>query len=125
MAVLEACSKLVGRYESDRMLCQANLLHGAGRQCDTLVYGCLIKGLKKLRLWPGPISPGDVHVSLTQLVGYLNSMTCLVLDGNRENAHARCVFTRNLRAKIDSIELDISSATDVPLRKHMDEQAKK
>lgn len=125
MALLETCSKLVERYESDRMLCQAHNSQAVGRQCDTLMYGCLIKGLKKLRLWPGPISPGDVHVSLTVLVDSLYSMPCLVLDGKRATAHAECTFTEYFREKIDSIEFEISSGTDVPLRKHMEEQAKK
>lgn len=127
--LLGACSKLVEKYESDHILCQAITHFGPSlpletkRQCDTLVYGCLIKGLKKLGLWPGPIFPSDVHRSITKLMLDLRSMTCFMLGG--ETSHANCVFTAKLVKQIRNIELTVSSGIDDPLRKHMEEQAKK
>lgn len=120
------CSKFVESYESDDILCQANHIQGAGRQCDTLVYGSLIKELKRLGLWPGPISPGDVDVSVKQLLNDLSSMTCFVLDGNHGRDHVKCQFPKSLGKEIETIiESHVPSGIDDPLRKHMLEQAKK
>lgn len=89
------------------------------------MYGRLIKELKRLGLWPGPISPGNVHGCLSQLLDDLESMTCFVLDGTLANAHVRCKYTIFLRQEIEDIESDMSSGNDDPLRKHIQEQAKK
>ena len=89
------------------------------------MYGCLIKGLKRLGLWPGPISPSDVDKSLAQLTAELRSMTCYALESNGETTHVGCGFQYRLGEQISSIELYIPSGIDDPLRKHMEEQAKK
>lgn len=94
-------------------------------QCDTLVYGYLIKGLKRLSLWPGPVSPRDVQKSLTDLIHGLRSMTCFQLQTNGYTYHTDCVFMYDLQAKINSVELNVPSGIDDPLRTHMEEQAKK
>ncbi len=132
LALLEVCSKLVKSYESDHILCRVHhdypwesISLDTKRKCDTLVYGCLIKGLKRLGLWPGPIFPSDVHKSLAQLTKELRSMTCFVLEKTGRTAHDKCGFQKRLGGQIDSIELDIPSGIDDPLRKHMEEQAKK
>ena len=129
VALLEACSKLVKSYESDHMLCQGvpeswgGISPDTKRECDTLVYECLIKGLKTLGLWPGNISPSDVHKSLTQLTKELRSMTYFALESNGRTTHDKCGFQNKLRKQIDSIV--VPSGIDDPLRKHMKEQAKK
>ena len=130
-ALLEACSKLVESYESNGVLCQAKFdvkddfqeFRQQIKQCDTLVYGCLIKGLRTLHLWPGPILPTEVHKSLKTLTNELRSMACFVLGGG--TAHAKCVFTKKLAKELETIELNIPSGVDDPLRKHMEEQAEK
>ena len=93
-------------------------------QCDTLMYGYLIKGLKTLGIWPNPVSPSDMHKSVTHLVNDLRSMECRALEGDI-GYHADCVITRELYQSISLIESDIPSGIDDPLRKHMEEQAKK
>lgn len=131
VALLEACSKLVESYESDQMLCRAPadfrrpVSQEIREQCDTLVYGYLIKGLKRLSLWPGPVSPRDVQKSLTDLIHGLRSMTCFQLQTNGYTYHTDCVFMYDLQAKINSVELNVPSGIDDPLRTHMEEQAKK
>lgn len=89
------------------------------------MYGCLIKGLRTLGLWPGPIHSSNVHASLTQIMKKLRSMECFALESKYRTAHVECGFKDNLRVKIGLIELYMPSGIDGPLRKHMKEQAKK
>lgn len=110
------------------MLCRAPahfLSQEIRGQCDTLVYGYLIKGLKRLSLWPGPNSPRDVQKSLTDLIHGLRSMTCYQLQTIGYAHHTSCGLKNNLDAEIKSVELNVPSGIDDPLRTHMEEQAKK
>ena len=110
--LLEMCYKLVDQYESTTTyLCTHN--HSRG-ECDTLVYGCLIKGLRSLNLYPKRAEISEVKASVLAFADKLRSLICLVCpdkyhsqkyssfhDG--ETSHTSCSFTLAFAEQIESI----------------------
>ena len=136
-ALLEECYKLVDKYGSGELVCKAQeyrdylhrlFLENARRKCDTLVYRSLVKGLMKLSIWPGPITPSRVYKSMSSLMQNLRSAHCFALGGGRGGgkSHAYCRFTINLAVEIDCIEKHIRpTGVDDSHREHIKEQAQK
>ena len=111
--LLEMCYKLVDQYESTTAdLCTQSQSRG---ECDSLVYGCLIKGLRSLNLSPKRAEVSEVEASVTAFADKLRSLSCFVLPGGRSydydyncnyndcNGHGNCSFTRVFAKQIDSI----------------------
>jgi hypothetical protein len=95
-------------------------------ECDTLVFGSLVKGLMKLGIWPGRLSPSEVHGSVLELMENLRSLHCFALKGRGKSpgSHADCIFTIKLTAEIAEIESNIMpTEVDDSHREHIKEQA--
>ena len=109
--LLEMCYKLVDQYESTTAnLCTQSQSRG---ECDSLVYGCLIKGLRSLNLSPKRAEVSEIEASVTAFADKLRSLRCFVLPGGRSydydynyndcNGHGNCSFIRVFAKQIDSI----------------------
>jgi hypothetical protein len=99
-----------------------------GNECDTLVLGSLIKGLKGLGLWPVPATPDEVNTSVMAVLDGLLSLHCFALadKSGSESSHEGCKFTTSLNASIQIIkEGVIAWGVDESHRKHMRAQGKK
>ena len=94
------------------------------KQCDALMLGYLIKGLKALSLWPLPATPDEVHSSVDQLFTGLRSFECTMLNSD----HRECMFVNTFGKSIDRIEkylMPSGIGVDDSHRRHMKEQSKK
>ena len=106
------CYKLVDQYESTTAnLCTQSQSRG---ECDSLVYGCLIKGLRSLNLFPKRAEVSEVEASVMAFADKLRSLSCFVLPHGRSyddgctyyddyNGHANCSFMLVFAKRIDSI----------------------
>ena len=97
------------------------------RECDTLVFGSLVKGLKGLGIWPTTLPFEDYHGSVQDLVKSLRSLHCFAL-GEREGSdkHDGCKFTKRLDSEIKRIEQStVALGVHDSHREHMKQQAQK
>ena len=79
------CYKLVDQYESTTTsICTQGQ---SGLECDSLVYGCLIKGLRSLNLYPKRAEVSEVKQSVVAFDDSLRSLTCLVLPRGLKRSH--------------------------------------
>ena len=98
------------------------------KECDTLVFGSLVKGLKSLGIWPTILTSEDYHGSVSELIKGLHSLHCFVLDGRtaRYPQHGNCKFTQKLHSEITRIkEHVVPSGVHDSHREHMNRQAEK
>ena len=111
------------------MMCQATNEPEYDRyECDALVFGSLIKGLKRLRIWPTIRSSEDYQGSVSELIKGLHSLHCFVLDGRNTiyPEHASCLFTLKLHSEIKRIkDTGVPSGVHESHREHMKQQALK
>ena len=104
--LLEMCYKLVDQYESTtEYLCTQSQSRG---ECDSLVYGCLIKGLRSLKLPPKRAEVSEVKASVKAFADSLRSLTCFVLPRASKGyiqggSHNNCNFTLAFAKQITSI----------------------
>ena len=136
-AIINVCYELINCYGSDHLLCRAveDPKYGNAffpddvrRECDALVFGSLVLGLRRLGIWPQVRSSNDYHGSVSALVAGLRTMHCFALDerDNDTTEHRVCKFTLKLQQELDRIEKNI-----LPLGvheshiEHMKEQARK
>ena len=111
--LLEMCYKLVDQYEStDTYLCAQSQSRG---ECDSLVYGCLIKGLRSLNLSPKRAEVSEVEASVKVFADKLRSLTCYMFPRERGSYdqyygsykqdvyHDNCSFTLAFAKQIDNI----------------------
>ena len=108
-------------------MCRAEYLEDRN-ECDTLVFGSLIKGLKGLGIWPTILTSGDYHGSVSELIEGLYSLHCFVLDErtNRYTQHGYCKFTQRLNSEIKRIKKHVvPSGVHDSHREHMNQQAEK
>ena len=138
-ALLEIVSNLVGCYRLEKPVCVNALVYGPnkielGKECDTIVYGSLIRGLETIGIVPSFITSSDIRMSASELMRQLRLIRCYSLREPIVNAgtfhHSKCVFTEKLKQDIDRINKDvvplaINVAVDDSFRKHMKEQAEK
>lgn len=136
-ALLDACSKLVEYYQSNQLVCQAEETRGYGRQivpedarreCDTLVLGSLVRGLKGLRIWPTIFPSGKYLGSVRGLIKGLRSLHCFALGekSSSSTTHKNCKFTQRLDSEIKRIEESVVlSGVHDSHREHMKQQAQK
>ena len=127
------CRDLVDLYLADTTLCKGwtndfppiTDVSNHAKKCDSLNLGCLIRSLNKLKLWPVPVSVGDVDKSVHSLVKELRSMECCnMVIGHVD--HIKCRFLSQIEERISRIEGDTSlSGMDESHLQHMQEQAKK
>ncbi|KAF6235845.1 hypothetical protein HO173_006040 [Letharia columbiana] len=116
-ALLEMCYGLVDRYESTTLMAPEDTTICTRRGhspngCDSLVYGCLIKGLQSLKLFPKRAEASDVESSVMAFADKLRSLRCLeypVPDNghgyysNNGISHSRCGFTLAFANQIKAI----------------------
>lgn len=96
------------------------------KECDTLVFGSIIKGLQNLDIWPGPTTPSDIDKSVSILTTDIRSLHCFALGENTNTKHTKCKFTTTLSSAMDIIMRDIMpSGVDESHKRHMEEQALK
>ena len=98
------------------------------KECDTLVFGSVVKGLRKLGIWPGPLSPSEVHGCVLELMEGLRHLHCFELGGKggSRRSHTACISTIKLAAEIANIESNVMPAgVDDSHREHIKEQAQK
>ena len=102
-ALLEMCYKLVEQYESTTTYLCTQIQSRA--ECDSLVYGCLIKGLRSLNLSPKRAEVSEVGASVKAFADSLRSLACFVLphSANRAASHINCKFTLTFANQIKSI----------------------
>lgn len=119
--LLKMCYKLVDQYQSttsatpgDTTICNQD---NSCLECDSLVYGCLIKGLQSLKLFPEHVKVYKVESSVTAFAEKLRSLTCFVYPDeyqsqkyNRyngyhdgETTHTSCSFTLAFTKQIEDI----------------------
>ena len=109
------------------MVCEAGNT-GDRKECDALVFGSLIKGLRGLGIWPLILASEDYHGSVSELIESLYSLDCFVLDERvkRYTPHTGCKFTQRLELEIERIKMDVvPSGVHDSHREHMNQQAQK
>lgn len=96
-------------------------------QCDTSMFGTLIKGLMGIGLFPLPANTSNIFMSVSSMVYKLSTIDCPAL-ADRENApssHEKCKFGRTLCLNVDRLLELMPSAVCTSHRKHIEEQSKK
>lgn len=138
-ALLEVCTKLVDRYHTEKLVCwhvagRESILAFAeiGKECDTIVYGSLVRGLEPMGIWPSISTSSNIRMSASDVMRRLKSIHCYNF---RESPpfffdHSKCGFTAELEKEVDRIvehvlPLAMDVAIDESYRKHMEEQARK
>ena len=134
---------LVNRYRTGKPVCRlVDILNLAkppkgtewGQECDTIVYGSLIRGLEKIGIMPSTINSSDVRMSVSELMHQLKLIHCYCLRDPKSQLltedHSKCAFTEKLKQDIDHINenvvlLAINVAIDDSFREHMKGQAEK
>ena len=138
-ALLDACYKLVDCYLSNQLVCHAreyisyvghrSMSEVVRRECDTLVFGSLVKGMKGLGIWPTILTSEDYHGSISELNKGLRSLHCFTLQAKSSSSdtpHLSCSFMHSLNSEINRIEESIMpSGVDDSHREHMRQQAQK
>lgn len=139
-ALLEMCYKLLDRYESSTMGTPGSTTictHGqSSQECDSLVYGLLIKCLQSLNLFPKRATASEVESSVVAFADKLRSLKCFTYpDGNPNGpyyhyqgtwtSHASCDFTLAFAHQIQTIvsEEEPSGVLEAHLT-HINEQKK-
>ena len=132
--LLEMCYKLVDQYQSTTLLTPGDTTvctRGGqfSQACDSLVYGCLIKGLKSLELFPKPAKASEVELSVMVFADSLRSLKCFTCpDSFRRDHyyHSGCSFTHTFASQIGVIigRKEPSGVLEEHLR-HIAEQKKK
>ena len=100
------CYKLVDQYQStvpgNNTICTCG---HSSKECDSLVYGCLIKSLQSLELFPKRAKASQVESSVTTFADKLRSLQCFAYPDrhdydrdyyhgySRDPLHSSCVFT--------------------------------
>lgn len=111
-ALLEMCYKLLDQYESSTLVAPGDTsictCGQSSKECDTLVYGCLIKGLRSLKLFPERAKVNEVELSVVAFADKLRSLECfaypVVLQNDPygyrygrhpmgQGSHSSCGFT--------------------------------
>lgn len=98
------------------------------KECDTLVLGSLIRGLKKLGLWPIPGCLHEVHMSVKAIIDGLLNLHCFALSGKSgcASSHDNCKFTKGLSVVLKDFQQHyILSGVDDSRWKHMQTQSKR
>lgn len=137
-SLLEVCTKLVDRYDPEKLVCRHALSRESssvvedGKECDTIVYGSLIRGLNPIGIWPSTVTSSDIRMSVSDMMRQLKSIHCYKLKETRAYRvdHSICVFTTELQKEVDRIKeyvlpLAMDMVIDESYRKHMEEQARK
>ena len=102
--LLEMCYNLVDHYElATTSICTQDQF---GFECDSLVYGCLIKGLRSLNLFPKRTKVSEVKASVTAFADSLRSLTCFTLPRvpyDQYGYHDHCSFTVGFAGQIENV----------------------
>ena len=132
------CYKLVDRYESATLARGSAPVCAQGfyrEECDSLVYGCLIRGLQTLKLFPKRANVSEVESSVMTLADELRSLKCFTYFSERHSyhsqyssgfSHSHCGFKAAFAEQIEVItdQEEPSGVLEEHLR-HIDEQKKK
>lgn len=116
-ALLEMCYGLVDRYESTTLMAPEDttictLRDQSPNECDSLVYGCLIKGLQSLKLFPKRAEASEVESSVMAFADKLRSLRCFEYPfpynshgyyNHNGISHSRCSFTLAFADQINAI----------------------
>lgn len=110
------CYKLVDRYEStapgNDTICTCGQ---SSKECDSLVYGCLIRGLQSLELFPERAKASQVESSVIAFADKLRSLQCFAYpdrrihnpcnfhDYDKNPSHSSCSFTFEIAEQIEAI----------------------
>ena len=94
--LLKMCYKLVDQYQSTTSagpggftICKRS---NSCLECDSLVYGCLIKGLQSLELFPERVKVSKIESSVNAFADKLRSLTCYVYPDNHHSNHRALYF---------------------------------
>ena len=138
-ALLEKCYKLIDQYDGttsgDTTICISS---HSSKECDSLVYGCLIRGLQSLELFPERAKASQVESSVTAFADKLRSLQCFAYpdrrdydrryyhDINSNPSHLNCGFSLVFRDQIRAIvdQQEPSGVLEAYLT-HIGEQKKK
>ena len=104
-----------------------------GNECDTIVYGSLIRGLEKIGIMPSAVTSTNIRTSVSELMRQLQLIHCYSLRDPQSHSltdHSKCAFTEKIKRDIDHINknvvpLAINVAFSDSFQKHMKEQAEK
>ena len=137
-ALLEMCYKLLDCYESSTLVTAGSttvcMMGHSSQECDSLVYGCLIKGLQSLKLFPKRVEVSEVEASVAAFARKLRSLKCFEYpdshstyqrryDSYETVTHSECGFTLAFADQIKAIigGKEPSGVLDEHLA-HIDEQ---
>lgn len=126
--LLKMCYELVDQYQSTTSagpgetttICKQDI---SCLECDSLVYGCLIKGLQSLELFPERVTVSKIESSVNAFAAKLRSLKCYVYPDNyhrqrskhyydddddeisysSQTSHSRCSFTFAFSEQISSL----------------------
>ena len=114
----------------------------SSKECDSLVYGCLIRGLQNLNLYPKRVKASEVKSSVTAFANKLRSLDCFTYPQSNSNhsnsylgyreydddeaSHSDCSFTLAFAVQVNAI-IDQKEALGVleAHLTHVGEQKKK
>lgn len=114
-ALLEMCYKLVGQHEGailgDTAICTRGQF---SEECDSLTYGCLIRGLQGLELFPERAKACQIALSVTTFADQLRSLNCFTYSarcdhhrhyyaGHHNELHSSCSFALAFADQIQAI----------------------
>lgn len=130
-ALLQMCYQCVDQYEStngDATVCKRGQ---SSKECDSLVYGCLIRGLRSLELFPEHAKAWQIEWSVTAFADKLHALRCFAYpynySGHHNNqSHSSCSFTLAFADQIEAIldQKEPSGVLEAHLT-HIGEQKKK
>lgn len=133
--LLEMCYKLVDRYESTTLVANTTVCtHDKSQEeCDSLVYGCLIKGLQGLKLFPRRVEASEVQSSVAAFTIELRSLKCFTYPASTHGdyyrghrSHLGCEFPHKFAEQSEVIVgRKEQSGVLEPHLIHIEEQKKK
>lgn len=138
-ALLELCSKLVDRYHTTKPSCRfvdGRTITSRGaeiaKECDTIVYGSLVRGLEPIGIWPSAVTSSNTRMSALGMMSSLQRIRCYALrePQNIGFNHSVCDINTELEMGVSRVmehflPLAMDVAIDESYRKHMEEQARK
>jgi hypothetical protein len=102
--------------------------------CHSIMFGSLVLGLQKLKLWPGRKSPSEIFSSLQEIEHGLKGITILLYPATTVNRngfqsvpvdHSPCLFTKELNDRVDSVLNNTATMVQDFHMRHLEAQRSK
>lgn len=131
--LLDIVYKYVGKFSNldKNHVCRRNInVH----HCHSIMFGSLVLGLQKLKLWPGRKSPSEIFGSLQEIEHGLKGITILYYPATTGNHHgiqsspvdhSSCLFMQELIDRVDSVLSNTASVVQDFHTRHLEAQRSK